>query len=160
MLGNAACASDTIVVSNSIKMSVSDPIAASVNITASAVRICTGGNTTFTAHAINGGTAAVYTWKVNDVSVGINNTVYSSNTLVNGDIVSCELTSNAACVSDPIVLSNKVIIEALTPPSIRITTSSAAICTGDSKTFIATPAGAGAAPSLSVEGERIKRGNK
>ena len=71
--------------------------------------ICVGTNVIFTATPVNGGTLTIYHWKVNGNSVGTNNTTYSSNTLTNNDVVSCEMTSNAApCATGSPATSNSI----------------------------------------------------
>ncbi len=52
---------------------------------------------TFTATATNPGTSPVYQWKVNGANVGTNNPVFTSTTLKAGNVVTCQLTSNAPC---------------------------------------------------------------
>jgi len=68
----------------------------SVSIVASINNICPGTNITFTATPVNGGTAT-YQWLLNGANVGISSATYSNNTFVNGDIVSCTMTSSLTC---------------------------------------------------------------
>jgi hypothetical protein len=70
----------------------------------------------FTATATNGGAAPVYTFKVNgqNVQTGSLNT-FSSSTLRNGDVVTCDLAGNAACASTPVVTSNSITMEIIPP---------------------------------------------
>ena len=96
--------------------------------------ICSGTNVTFTATAINGGTTPTYQWKINgsDISGEINPT-YTSSTLANGDIITCEMTSNATCVSGSPAISNTItmlvgnVITAVITPA-----GSTTFCVGDS----------------------------
>ncbi len=55
---------------------------------------------TFTAAPTNGGNNPVYQWLVNGSNAGANNPAFTSNTLLNGDIISCRLTSDAMCLCD------------------------------------------------------------
>lgn len=80
----------------------------SVAINASATTICQGQSVTFTATPANGGTNPAYQWKVNGNNTGNNSSSYSSATLANGDVVSCILTSNAACAFPTSVTSNTI----------------------------------------------------
>jgi len=88
---------------------ISTGITPSVVISASPGNVVSQGSTvTFTAVPTNGGSIPSYQWKVNSSNVGANSTTYSTNTLNNGDVVTCVLTSNAACVSPLSVNSNSI----------------------------------------------------
>jgi hypothetical protein len=69
---------------------------------------------TFTASITNGGTTPVYQWKKNGSNVGTNQNTYTDNTLANGDVISCELTSNATCASPATVSSTNSITMSVT----------------------------------------------
>jgi hypothetical protein len=60
---NAPCASPTTVASNSITVTVNNPVSPSVNLTATQTSICFGNSVTFTATPTNGGSAPVYLWR-------------------------------------------------------------------------------------------------
>lgn len=84
-----------------------NPITASVSISANpAGTICSGTSVTFTATHLNGGTSPSYQWKLNGSNVGTNSNTYTNSSLNNGDQISCELTSNANCISGNKVVSN------------------------------------------------------
>ncbi|MBC7607188.1 MAG: hypothetical protein H7199_09580, partial [Burkholderiales bacterium] len=55
-----------------------------------------------------GGTSPIFQWKKNGIDVGTNNPTYSDNTLNNGDIVSCELTSDVICLAGNVKISNSL----------------------------------------------------
>jgi len=134
--------------SNSITMNISAPATASVSIVASQNPVCTGQNVTFTATPVNGGAAPTYQWKLNGNNVGLNQNSYSSSILSDGDIITCEMTSNAVCVSPLTVLSNSIIISVSTVivPEINIVASQNPFCAGTNVTFTATPDNGGTAP--------------
>ncbi|OCB75351.1 LamG-like jellyroll fold domain-containing protein [Flavobacterium crassostreae] len=90
---------------------------ASVTIAASpSGTICTGGLVTFTATPTNGGTAPTYQWKVGTTNVGSGGSVFSSATLVKGDVVSCVMTSNASpCLTGSPATSNAVTMDVRPP---------------------------------------------
>ena len=121
MTSNASCASSTTATSNIITINVNSVIPA-VNINASSNNICPGTNVTFTATATNGGSTPAYQWKKNGINVGTSSNIYSSNTLLNGDVISVSLTSNAPCANPAVVNSNNISItvNAVTPASISI----------------------------------------
>jgi hypothetical protein len=54
---------------------------------------------TFTATPTNGGTTPAYQWKVNGVNVGTNSVNYTY-TPLQGDVVTCTLTSSLTCVTN------------------------------------------------------------
>jgi len=110
LTSSEACVIQPTVTSNILTMVTGNPVAATVSIAASATTICTGNNITFTATPTNGGAAPLYQWKKNGVAIGTNSNTYSSNTLVNGDIITVTLTSNAPCVSPASVNSNNITV--------------------------------------------------
>ncbi len=112
--------------------------------------ICTGINVTFTASATNGGASPAYQWKLNGSNVGTSSSTYSNNTLNDGDLVTCILTSNALCLTTTTANSNTVSISVSgnVNPSVSISSGSGTtVCSGASILFTATPTNAGVSPS-------------
>jgi hypothetical protein len=101
--------------------------------------ICGGKTAYFNVNAIDGGTTPIYQWKINGANVGTNANNFSSNALVNGDVLSCELTSNATCVATT-TASVSAVLNVTTPTelSVSISASTTEICPGESVTFTAT----------------------
>jgi len=91
-------------------ITVNAAVNASVSIVASATNVCSGTSVTFTATPTNGGTAPTYVWKKNAVTIsGATSSTYISTTLVNSDVVTCEMTSNATpCLTGSPATSNAV----------------------------------------------------
>ncbi len=147
MNSSVACPTGNPAASNSITMVENTNISVSVSITPSANPICSGTMVTFTAIPVNGGNGPVYQWKVNGVNMGTNNPMFSYNP-VNGDIVSCVLTSNAACASGNPATSNTVtmIVNPDLPINITIAPSANPVCAGSSVIFTATPVNGGSTP--------------
>ncbi len=146
---NAECSLVSNVTSNTITMNVDASVTPSVSITTSSNTICTGSSAVFTATAVNGGTSPVYQWKKNGGNVGTNASTYNATGLVNGDIVSCTITSNANCTTTTIANSNTItmtVVNSFTP-AVSITSTTNTICAGTSVTFTATPVNGGAAPA-------------
>lgn len=82
----------------SVIVNVNPSAAVGVSISANQSGIvCQGTSVTYTATPTNGGTAPTYQWKVNGSNVGINSSQFTY-TPVDGDVVSCVITSNADCV--------------------------------------------------------------
>jgi len=149
LTSNAGCLTTNTATSNSIAMVVSATVVASASIVASANPICSGTSVTFTATPTNGGAAPAYQWTKNGINVGTNSPIYTDNTLVNGDVIRCILTSNANCVTGSPATSNGITmnVTASVTPTISVTASANPICTGTSVTFTANITNGGAAPA-------------
>ncbi|MCI9844382.1 PKD-like domain-containing protein [Flavobacterium pectinovorum] len=114
--------------------------------------VCAGTNVTFTATATNQGTTPVYQWKLNGVNVGGNSTTFSSSTLLlNNDVVTCEMTSNAnSCLTVNPVTSNAITVASAGP-----TTTGVTICANGSGTLgSSTTCAAGSAVSTGAQEAR------
>lgn len=148
MTANAACAAPASVTSNSINMSVSPLVSPAISIAASANNICLGTNVTFAATPGNGGSSPVYQWVLNGNNTGSNSPTFSSSTLANGDIISCRISSNAACLITSDATSNNitVIVNPAVAPTLSINISANNICAGTQVTFTATPTNGGSSP--------------
>ncbi len=94
---------------NYIYISIDPEQPVSVTVVPSANPVAPGTLVTFTAVPVNGGSSPGYQWRVNGLNVGTNNPVYSY-TPVDGDAVSCVLTSNVACASGNPATSNTVVM--------------------------------------------------
>jgi len=147
MSSSLACPSPAVAISNSISMTVNSTAAPTASITSSqGSTICAGTTVNFTASVTNGGSSPMYQWKLNGSNVGTNASTYSNSTLVNGDVVTCEITSNAPCVTGSVAVSNGISFTVTTPvvPAVSITSNvGSTICSGTSVTFTATPVNGG-----------------
>lgn len=110
LVSNAACASPDTVISNIIPVTVKNYVTPTITINSSPSIICEGTPVLFNATATNGGGGTTYQWQVNGVNVGNNNSLYSSTTLVNGDVIKCIMTSNLACVTTNNIPSNNIVV--------------------------------------------------
>jgi uncharacterized protein YaiE (UPF0345 family) len=68
---------------------------------------------------VNGGGSPVYQWKVNGANVGTGASTYSYRP-VNGDNVSCILTSNASCATISTATSNLLTVSLVTPSTVGL----------------------------------------
>jgi hypothetical protein len=145
MISDAACASPANVTSNSITMTVNPTVTPSVSIVTNNTTICAGAGATFTATPVNGGNAPAYQWQVNGGDVGTNSATFTSTTLANNAIVTCILTSDAACASPASATSNSLTMSVYPPatPAVTISTTTTSVCPGSSVTFTATPVNGG-----------------
>ncbi len=152
IVSNAPCASPTTATSNTITMAVNTTVTPAVSIVAApAGPICAGASVTFTATPVNGGASPTYQWyKGASMIVGETGVSYTSTTLVNGDDITVQMTSNAPCASPATVTSNNIVmtVNPLVTPAVSIAALPAgAICPGTSVTFTATPVNGGASPT-------------
>jgi hypothetical protein len=132
-------------------VTVAGPTTPTISISAipSSNIICAGANISFNVAITNSGTAPIYQWKKNGANVATGPT-YTTNALVNGDAVSCVLTSNTACATANTVTSNTITYTVTTPvtPSVSITSYPAGIiCSGTAANFVAAAVNGGTTPS-------------
>ena len=134
----------TVLNSNSITTNIiqaNSSAGVSISITNGNNPSCAGVYTVFTANPVNGGNAPIYQWKVNGSVVGTNSPTYSSSSLNNGDIVTCTITSDIACLVNSTAVSNGItmVIQAPLDPNVSITQSGGIgpVCAGSPVTFTA-----------------------
>jgi uncharacterized protein (TIGR02145 family) len=141
---NTVCTSNNPATSNAITMTVNPDLPVSITLTSVPAIICQGSSVTFTAHPTNGGLTPSYQWKINGVNVGPNSDTYSF-IPVNGDLVSCTLSSSEPCAtSNPASsIQYPVSVNPLLPVSITISTLTNPFCLGSSATFTTTPSNGG-----------------
>ncbi|TDD94458.1 beta strand repeat-containing protein, partial [Flavobacterium cellulosilyticum] len=149
LTSSATCAIPAMVSSNPIQVKVNPNLPVSVSVGASATTICAGTNVTFTATATNGGTTPAYQWKLNASNVGINSATYTNSALVNGDVVSVQLTSNATCATGNLATSSPITmtVNPNLPVSVSVGASATTICPGTNVIFTATPTNGGTTPA-------------
>jgi len=117
LTSNATCPSGNPAQSNTLIIVVNSNLPAGITIISNLNDICPGESVTFTATPFNGGSSPVYQWFVNGLKVGLNLPVFSYEP-INGDVVSCQLTSSNNCSSNRIVTSAplKLIVS---PPALQ-----------------------------------------
>lgn len=136
---------------NWVTVSSGNSPTASVGISANPVgAVCSGTSIAYTAAIQNGGTSPTYQWKRNGQAISNATTdTYISAVPVDGDVITCVINSNEACVVGSPATSN-VMIENVTPilpASVSIQVSpSGEVCIGTEVTFTATPINGGAIP--------------
>ncbi len=110
--------------------------------------VCMGTLTTFTASAVNGGAAPAYQWKVNGVPVGLGFGSYAY-VPANGDVVSVEMTSSAACASPSMASASTVMtVNSLQTPVVTVVANpGTTVCAGTNVTLTATSMYGGSAAS-------------
>ncbi len=125
------------------------PNPASIQITAASDTVCLNGKATFYAHTLNSGGSAIFQWMVDGVAAGSSDSVFVTSSLANGDVVQCIISVTSGCsVSDPDSSNMIPVTVNAFYPSVSISGSAAAICSGDSVTFTALPVNGGTAPAF------------
>lgn len=117
------------------------PLIAGVSISASANNVCPGTKIIFTALPVNGGTEPIYRWFVNNVEqVSATTSIFSSSSLQNGDIVSCQIKSSLTCIDQADAVSNTIQVQLdLTGAPAHFLTGETTICEGVPQQLTAAP---------------------
>ncbi len=150
MTSNNSCQSTNTSNSNAVTLTVTNSVTPTVSITAGTTSICAGTSVQFTSAITNGGAAPGYQWKKNGVNIsGATLSSYTTNALANGDVISLQLSSNAACVSSANATSNSITmtVNATVTPSVSVSADNTTVCAGGTVTFTATPTNAGTTPT-------------
>ena len=118
-------------------VSVNPSIPASVNITANpSGAICSGTAVTFTATPTNGGTTPAYQWQLNGHNISDTNPTHTTATLANGDVITCVLTSDAACITgSPVDTSNAITVTVNPDAGITSVTGTSPLCISGTATY-------------------------
>ncbi len=148
LTSDAECITGNPATSNGITITVTPALPLSLSITSSANNICAGTGVTFNTITVNAGTTPVYQWKKGGANiVGATNSVYSY-TPSNGDLITCQVTSNAACITGNPATSNAIAmtVNPLLPVSVMVFASSTYVCEGNSLTFFANSFNGGTTP--------------
>ncbi|OJW84910.1 MAG: hypothetical protein BGO69_10215 [Bacteroidetes bacterium 46-16] len=112
--------------------------------------ICVGDDAEFTAAITYGGTNPQYQWVKNGYWVlGATDSFWGSTSLVTFDTIYCILTSNQACVYNPVDTSNKIVMSLASylAPSVTLTASVNQVLPGQPIDFTATAINAGTNPT-------------
>jgi gliding motility-associated-like protein len=116
-------------------------------------QVCSGATITFNAQASAYRNSPGFQWQVNGVNI-LNDTtnVFSSNTLKDGDLVTCVLTTSGPCLTNATATSNSIQVSirptSTLTPTISITPAVADTCSGSAVIFTATATNAGSSPAF------------
>lgn len=141
LTSNAPCLTTNPANSNKIILDVTPSVTTALNIYVPENHVCNDELVHFIATPTNGGTTPVYQWKINNINTGTNSNILDF-VPIDGDIVTCLMTSNAACATPLPTLSNTVLMSVIpiTHPTISITTNpEGSITNGQPVTFTASP---------------------
>lgn len=138
LTSSETCVSSPTISSNEIAVQFTTGVLPSIQINSDQTVICQGTAVNFSiASQSNEGTSPSYEWFIGSTSVGTG-TTYSSTNLVDGDKITCKLTSDASCVTTALVASNEIEItvsSSVSPTLLIKETSPIAICQGEQVTF-------------------------
>jgi len=106
--------------------------------------VCDGATITFSATAADAGILPGYQWLVNGVAAGANSSTFSTSTLLDGDVVSCVVSSSLTCSAGIVDTSNSITITVIGIPSVSCTVDSST--TGEPTYFTAAVTSGGLPP--------------
>jgi uncharacterized protein (TIGR02145 family) len=132
LLSNEVCATDNPAISAPVTLNALPMPPAGVTVSATPSPSCPGVPVTFTATPSNGGTSPSYSWKVNGVTAGSNNSSFIWSP-ASGDLVSVIMTSNLACVSNNPASSIPYPVSLLPKPLVTFTPCFDTITTTNAK---------------------------
>jgi Secretion system C-terminal sorting domain len=144
------CVSPSVVTSSPITMVINPSVQPNVAISSPNAVGCSGTPiVNFTATSTNGGTTPAYTWFVNGAPAGVTGASFNSSAIVNGDVVTCNLTSNAFCAVPNKDTSNAITVTVLpaVTPTIIIVEDLNPTCGSSTINFNATITNGGSAPT-------------
>ena len=144
LTSNAPCASTNTATSNVITMTVNAIQSMGLTISGPAT-VCKGSIVSYTATVTNSSGTLSYQWKKNGVNVSSDAGtppayVYATSTLNNNDVISCVVTTNAACYNST-ATSNSLTIAVTQPQTFTVSASPPVInlCQGAAITYTAYP---------------------
>lgn len=113
----------------------------SIAVTAGSIPTCPGNAISFVATPVYGGTAPTYVWKVDGASVGTNSPAYTHTNLINGQQISCTVTSGISCLANNPVSSDSIRILVMPIDSFETQVTQIKghnpFCAGDTVSFLA-----------------------
>ena len=118
LTANNTCQTLPTATSSDVNLTVSNNLTPTVFIASSESQVCSGNNVIITATPLDAGSSPNYNFLVNGMSLqnGLSNS-YSSNSFVDGDKITCVLTSSSKCQTIPTATSNLLTQNILLPTS-------------------------------------------
>lgn len=112
LVSSKICVDTAVVESNILIQSTITNEVAMVSITPSIDSIiCLGTEVSFTALTEHEGDSPVYKWQINGIEVGENQAIFTTTSLEDEDLISCQLTSSELCLVQNPVFSNEIIVD-------------------------------------------------
>jgi RHS repeat-associated protein len=121
-------------------ITISASVTPSVTINVNNNSICAGGSAIFTATPVNGGSAPSYSWYINGTYItGGSSNSFTTNSLTNGQQVTCAMYTSAPCPTIYSVTSNAITMTVNTLQSMSVTISgNTSVCQGSQASFSAS----------------------
>ncbi len=146
LTSNTVCARPKMVISNKLKINITNTVTPSVNISGNK-SICKGSVLTLTAIGQNEGSKPIYNWYVNNELQNNSGSIFSSSVFNNKDSVYVTLISNDPCAQPTKTNSQlvKISVSQTIQSAISIT-GNKAVCQGENLTLIANTINRGTNP--------------
>jgi len=114
-----SCASPAEAVSTAFSVTPQAIVTPEVSIVASNDTITSGQSITFTATAINAGNSPTFQWYINGIALsGATSSTYTTNTIGNGQTITCRIVGQVPCSAVQTVTSNGITIVVEQPNSL------------------------------------------
>ncbi len=98
--------------SNPATLTVGTNVISSISITASDTVVCKGTMVTFKANSSNGGSNPSFQWLRNNTAIAdATSSTFTSDSLSNADLISCQMTSSNSCVTTKTVSSKAIFMD-------------------------------------------------
>ncbi|HVZ56990.1 MAG TPA: gliding motility-associated C-terminal domain-containing protein [Chitinophagaceae bacterium] len=125
-----ACATAPSAVSDTLVMAVTTPLQPAVTVSVTGNGACQGSTVRFAAQVTQAGASPTYAWLVNNQPVGAGTAQFSSTSLGNGDVVTCQVTpGQETCVTSPV--SSAAITVLMYPvPSVEVSPADTVVAVG------------------------------
>jgi PKD repeat protein len=130
--GTSAGCSGTAVSTVTLSPSVTPAI--SIAIVSGSNPACAGDVITFMATTTNAGSSPTFQWQINGSNAGTGLSTFTSATLNNGDVVTCNMTSSAPCASPALVTSNSITMVVNPVPPTPVITQTGTLLSSDAPT--------------------------
>jgi hypothetical protein len=112
LTSDLGCLTSPVALSHPVVMQLSAPSENTVVITASTPKIILGSPVVFTATAPHAGASPVYQWYVDGIVVpAATLRMFSTSSLVPGNVVSCSVISSDVCAAPSMAMSNSIVAE-------------------------------------------------
>ena len=155
LLSNVRCLSGSPSILSNALFPTINVVQVSIIINPVSAQICLNDSLAFVASIVNGGSAPLVEWYLNDqlVESGINDTIYHSRNFMDGDRVHAVLTSNLPCAANNALDTSNLaeVNVSSTNPTLTLAGDTGFACLGDAVNFIASGINWGQNPTIRWE---------